>query len=97
MELSRGDYNVTMAILAENFSEKGVFEMNSLKRLPSRRPDRASLNLPLKNRYSSGGSKTSLSSNSSIKSLKTSMKMDERDPDAKGVEFNFKFKGFEVS
>ena len=96
LELSRGDYNVLMAILMENFSEKGNFEVSSLKRPPSARPDRTSLNLPLKNRYSSGGSKASLVSNSSIKSLKTTMKIDERDPEARGVEFYFKFRGFQV-
>ena len=90
--MSRGDYNVLMAILVENFQEKGEFE---LTRNAPKKPnfDKNALVLPVKSRYS--GSRTSLSSDS-VKSLRTAMKIDERHPLSKVVEFNFKFRGFQV-
>ena len=81
-----------MAILVENFQEKGEFELT--KNVPNKPNfDKNALNLPVKSRYS--GSRTSLSSDS-VKSLRTAMKIDERHPLSKVVEFNFKFRGFQV-
>lgn len=87
-ELSKGDYNVLMAILTENFSEKGDFEIQK------RSLDKAALVLPIKSKYS--GSRTSLSSGSA-RSLRSAMKKaPDRDQNAKAVEFIFKFRGFQA-
>ncbi len=84
-----------MAILQENFSEKGEFELAKIRKpsVQASPGDRSGLVLPIKSRYS--GSKSSLSSGNA-RSLKTAMKMPERDPDARAVEFNFKFRGFQA-
>ena len=103
LETSKEDYNVLLAILQNNFSEKGEFELLGPKikktaagGTPSTTKDRTSLMLPLKNKHSSG-SRTSLSSERSIKSLRSAMKVPERDPDARVVEFSFQFRGFKAT
>ena len=98
-EMSKNDYDVLMAILINNFSEKGSFE-SSKKPPPA---DSAALNalttsrksemsLPLKKRYSS---QSSMGSQHSAQ-LQEALKMPERDPEARGVEFEFTFRGFKA-
>jgi vacuolar protein sorting-associated protein 13A/C len=93
LEMSKEDYNVTMAMLQSNFSEKGEFETSAAAAAASSRAgkDSSKLQLPVRSKYS--GSRTSLSSISSLKSLRTAMNVPERDPDAKAVEFSFTFRG----
>ena len=97
--MSRGDYNVLMAILVENFQEKGDFELSKNEPKRSPRPqilDRNSLTLNVKSRYTSG-SRTSLTGSGSVKSLRAALSVDqERHPLSKVVEFNFKFRGFQA-
>ena len=87
-EISKGDFSVLMAIILENFGEKGAFE-SAAKEAPAN--DRSAMSLPVKPKYS--GSRTSLASNSS---LLEAMKVPERDPEVKAVEFSFKLRGLQV-
>ena len=88
--ISKGDYNVLMAILTENFSEKGAFQTASATRT-GQPNDRSALTLPVRSKYS--GSRTSLASTSS---LIEAMKLPERDPETKAVEFDFRLHGLQV-
>ena len=88
--ISKGDYNVLMAILTENFLEKGAFQTVSSAG-SGRANDRSALTLPVKSKYT--GSRTSLSSTSSIREA---MQVQGRDPETKAVEFNFKLRGLQV-
>jgi hypothetical protein len=82
-----------MAIFSDNFSEKGEFETQTEAKTSSGAGfgDKTALNLPIKSKYS--GSRTS---SGSARSLRTAVKMPERDPLSKAVDFFFKFRGFQV-
>ena len=91
LELSKDDYNVVMALLQSNFSEKGVFE--SSPDATSAVGRGAKLDLPLKSAYS--GSRSSISSRKSA--LMSMMSTSEgRHDEAKQVEFSFKFWGLKA-
>lgn len=90
-EISKGDYGVMMAILTENFGEKGAFK--TMKAAGTGQAnDRSALTLPVKTKYN--GSRSSLASTSS---LLEAMKSQERDPEVKAVEFSFKLRGLQVT
>ena len=96
-EMSRNDYSVLMAIIRENINEKGDFQLDAeaLAPLPAGR-DKAGMTLPVRPRYRSGGSRPSSRSsdnpeNNLLRPLST-----DAEPDAKRVEFKFKFRGFQV-
>jgi hypothetical protein len=89
-EMSKGDYSVLMAILTENFGEKGAFKTAQTSN-PTSANDRSAMTLPVKTKYS--GSRISLTSTSS---LLEAMKVPERDLEVKAVEFNFKLRGLQV-
>ena len=91
LELSKEDYNVVMALLQSNFSEKGAFASQQDVTLSAGRS--AKLDLPLKSTYS--GSRSSISSRKSA--LMTMMSTSEgRHDEAKQVEFSFKFMGLKA-
>ncbi len=94
LELSKSDYDVVMAILTNNFLEKGSFEVTRENESILNRKEKKDLNLPLKSRRSASGSRTSLLSEQSIQQLQTVLKVPERDPESRAVEFIFKFRGF---
>ena len=88
--MSRGDYNVIMMMLSENFSEKGELEKKQV------RLEKNSVNLPLKTRFSSGGgSRTSLTSGSGT-AIRSAVMEVKRDPECKTLEFKFIFRGFQA-
>ena len=96
-EMSRGDYHILMAIIHENINEKGDFQLDAeaLGPLPAGR-DKSGMTLPVRPRYRSGGSRPSSRSsdnpeNNLLRPLST-----DAEPDAKRVEFKFKFRGFQV-
>lgn len=91
-DISKGDYSVLMAIISENFGEKGAFQTVVPSATAEPAKDRSALTLPVKSKYT--GSRTSLVSTSS---LLEAMRVTERDPEAKAVEFNFKLRGLRVS
>ena len=88
LELSKEDYDVMIALLQSNFSEKGAFDSQPVASLSG-----AKLDLPLKSTYS--GSRSSISSRKSA--LMSVMSTSEgRHDDAKQVEFIFKFWGLKA-
>ena len=90
-ELSKSDYNVLLAIARENINEKGDFETLLATNGNARPTD-----LPIRKRYKSGNSRpSSRNSDGTEKSLKRLTSQDV-EPDAKRIEFKFKFTGFEV-
>ena len=89
--ISKGDYSVLMAILTENFGEKGAFETVSTAP-KSGAMDRSALTLPVKSKYN--GSRTSIASTNS---LLEAMKATPRDPECKAVEFKFILHGLWVN
>ena len=91
-DISKGDYSVLMAIISENFGEKGAFQTVVSSATAGHAKDRSALTLPVKSKYN--GSRTSLSSTSS---LLEAMRVTQRDPEAKAVEFNIKLRGLWVS
>ena len=100
--LSREDYNVMMALLQQNFSEKGQFlnEKNSLRKEAMTTSNRKSMGLPVKKSYvrnSRASSQASFSSEGG-KSLKEAFqpKVQGKHPETKYVQFNFKFHGLEM-
>ena len=91
LELSKEDYNVVLALLQSNFSEKGAFDSQPEAALSVGRS--AKLDLPLKSAYS--GSRSSISSRKSA--LMSMMSTSEgRHDEAKQVEFSFKFWGLKA-
>ena len=90
-ELSKSDYNVLLAIARENINEKGDFETLLATNGNARPTD-----LPIRKRYKSGNSRpSSRNSDGTEKSLRRLTSQDV-EPDAKRIEFKFKFHGFEV-
>ena len=88
LELSKEDYDVMIALLQSNFSEKGAFDSQPVASLSG-----AKLDLPLKSTYS--GSRSSISSRKSA--LMSVMSTSEgRHDEAKQVEFIFKFWGLKA-
>ena len=86
VELSKDDYNALIAMVIENFQERGVMEpVNKSTSMPKK-----SLHLPLenKNKYSS---QISISSRTSKKSLDVITQ--GKSPKAKLAEFDITFKG----
>ena len=90
-EISKNDYNVLMLIARENINEKGDFETLLATNGNARPTD-----LPIKRRYKSGNSRpSSRNSDGTEKSFRRLTSQDV-EPDAKRIEFKFKFQGFEV-
>ena len=101
ISLTKGDYNVMISLLQENFSEKGQFmkERDSLAKGNAQRLDRSSMQLPIKKQYgtSRASSRASVSSDGA-KSLKGTQQKDalHKDPETKYVKFDFTFHGLEM-
>ncbi len=97
IDLSKGDYDVMMAVLLNNFQEKGAFQLERehTDRHPARdREGNEAMKLSLKSRQEQrASSRSSLISEHSVQ-LQSALNIPERDPEARAVEFNFKFLGF---
>lgn len=89
-EMSKSDYDILMAILVNNFSEKGAFVTEHGKKYE--RPNELTLGLNKSRRQES---RTSLMSQNSRK-LQEALKASERDQEARAVEFDFTFRGFKA-
>ena len=87
VQLSKNDYDVILAVLMNNFSEQGSFEKSKETPKSSVKPI-----------TSQGKSKSSvsISSQKSIQ-LQEALKVNERDQDARAVEFDIKLLGFSAN
>ncbi|TRY69082.1 hypothetical protein TCAL_09656 [Tigriopus californicus] len=90
-EMSKGDYDVLMGILLNNFSQKGEFEQVESSPVPTNNKNKMKLNLKKKH-----GSRTSLQSQRSSQSMSAVLQDPERHPKAKVVVFEFDFEGFQA-
>lgn len=94
VEISKGDFAVLMAV-TENFGEKGAFQTAKASTASaSVANDRSAMTLPISVKPKYSGSRTSLVSNSS---LLGAMKVPDRDPEVKAVEFSIKLRGLSVN
>ena len=89
--LGKDDYNTLIAMLMENFNEKGRF----FKPLPvPRETRREAMNLPIRTKQAVSSSRVSLSSQKS--NSEETFKWSERSKEAKTVQFKLTLEGFSI-